>query len=93
MGVRAERLEIPLEDGASLGAEYFAYDEEKLLLRGERSRDVITFGVRFDVEVIGVDLQRRQIGFLRAGPVVKDETKKKASSDGRLTGCPSSHAA
>lgn len=54
-----------------LGSEYFAYDEDLLSLRGERSKDVITFGVRFDVEVLAVDLQRRQIGFLRAGPLVK----------------------
>jgi hypothetical protein len=60
-----------------LGSEYFVYDEEALTLRGERSRDVITFGARFDVEVLGVDLSRRQIGFLRASALVKEDPKKK----------------
>ena len=54
-----------------LGNEYFSFDEEALTLRGERSRDVISFGVRFEVELLAVDLTRRQMSFLRAGPLVK----------------------
>ncbi len=54
-----------------LGNEYFSFDDEQLTLRGERSRDVISFGIRFEVELLAVDLQRRQMGFLRAGPLLK----------------------
>jgi ribonuclease R len=76
-----------------LGSEYFAYDEERLTLRGERSRDVITFGTRFDVEVLGVDLQRRQVGFLRASDIVAahdgdnvDDNDRAKRSDGGQKG-------
>ncbi len=63
-----------------LGSEYFSYDEEAVTLRGERSRDVITFGVKFEVEVVTVDLTRRQVGFLRAGPLVKPEATRSSAS-------------
>ena len=63
-----------------LGSEYFSFDEEALTLRGERSRDVISFGTRFEVELLAVDLQRRQMSFLRAGPLVKPAADASASS-------------
>jgi ribonuclease R len=50
---------------AELGSEYYAYDETRLLLRGERSGELITMGTRFDVEVANVDFSRRQISFVR----------------------------
>jgi ribonuclease R len=50
---------------AELGSEYYAYDETRLMLRGERSGELITLGTRFDVEVANVDFSRRQISFVR----------------------------
>ncbi|MBM4280610.1 MAG: VacB/RNase II family 3'-5' exoribonuclease [Deltaproteobacteria bacterium] len=50
---------------AELGPEYYAYDESRLLLRGERSGELITMGTRFIVAVAGVDMARRQIALVR----------------------------
>ncbi|MDP2339433.1 MAG: ribonuclease R [Deltaproteobacteria bacterium] len=63
-----------------LGNEYFSFDEEALTLRGDRSRDMISFGVRFEVELLAVDLTRRQMSFLRAGPLIKPQHPDGASS-------------
>ena len=49
----------------ALGREYYAFDADKLALRGEKSAEIIGIGTTFDVEVADVDLSRRQISFVR----------------------------
>ena len=60
----------------ALGGEYFDFDADKLRLIGERSREVIGIGTPLTVEVLDVDLLRRQIAFGR----VASPTKKASSS-------------
>ena len=49
----------------ALGREYFAFDQQRLQLVGDRSREVIGVGTILSVEVFDVDLSRRQISFVR----------------------------
>jgi ribonuclease R len=58
---------------AELGPEFYVHDEARLLLRGERSGELITLGTRFTVEVTDVDFSRRQIAFVRPRRPVNDD--------------------
>ena len=49
----------------ALGREYYAFDQQRLQLVGDRSREVIGVGTILSVEVFDVDLSRRQISFVR----------------------------
>ena len=73
----------------ALGREYYAFDQQRLQLVGERSREVIGVGTAIEVEVFDVDLSRRQISFVR----VLDEAGQ-ASRPGKSgkAGAPGGHA-
>ncbi len=61
----------------ALGGEYYSFDADRLRLVGERSREIIGIGTALTVEVLDVDLQRRQIAFGRvATPTSTGKGKK-----------------
>ncbi len=62
----------------ALGREYFTFMPDTLRLIGERSRDVIAIGTKMQVEVIDVDLSRRQIAFAKAKDLTLPKKQPKA---------------
>ena len=87
----------------ALGREYFAFDQQRLQLVGDRSREVIGVGTILSVEVFDVDLSRRQISFVRVldeagrpaqpGNAGKAGKTGKAGKPGRADDEPRIHAA
>ena len=51
---------------ADIGEDFWAFDDQRLELVGERSKRVFRIGDKLEVEVAGVDLGRRQIAFVPA---------------------------
>jgi ribonuclease R len=67
----------------ALGGEYFDFDADKLRLIGERSREIIGIGVELTVEVLDVDLLRRQIAFGRVAAPMKKAKGAAGQGKGR----------
>jgi len=73
----------------ALGREYYAFDQQRLQLVGERSREVIGVGTAIEVEVFDVDLSRRQISFVR---VLNEAGQASRPGKSGKAGAPGGHA-
>jgi ribonuclease R len=77
---------------SSMGDDFYVYNDKAHVLKGENSKKVYRLGDRVKIQVVRVDLERRQIDFALADVLERTRAGARKSGPPRSSGAPRSRA-